>query len=112
YSSLTGVQTCALPISAPIRAPTTSRWTEMRERKELERRPDRRPAPPPAWDYAPAPESREIVSIKPSYGLFIRGEFVDPKSGRSSEAIDPLTEPPLAEVAEAAPELIAPALSA
>ena len=23
------------------------------------------------WDYAPAPESRDIVSIAPEYGLFI-----------------------------------------
>ncbi|HEX9313229.1 MAG TPA: aldehyde dehydrogenase family protein [Actinomycetota bacterium] len=76
----------------------------MGERKELERRPDRRPAPPPAWEYAPAPESREIVSIKPSYGVFIGGEFVDPKSGRSFVTIDPSTEEPLAEVAEAGPE--------
>src|SRR5438876_393555 len=84
----------------------------MAERKELERRPDRRPAPPPAWDYAPAPESREIVSIKPSYGLFIGGEFVDPKSGRSFETIDPSTETPLAEVAEAGPEVVDLAVSA
>jgi len=84
----------------------------MAERKELERRPDRRPAPPPAWDYAPAPESREIVSIKPSYGLFIGGEFVDPKSGRSFETIDPSTETPLAEVAEAGPEDVDLAVSA
>jgi len=29
------------------------------------------------FDYAPAPESRSIVDIKPSYGLFVDGEFVD-----------------------------------
>ncbi|MCW2865700.1 MAG: betaine-aldehyde dehydrogenase, partial [Actinoallomurus sp.] len=29
------------------------------------------------FEYAPAPESRDIASIKPSYGLFIDGEFVD-----------------------------------
>ena len=29
------------------------------------------------FEYAPAPESRSIVDIKPSYGLFIDGEFVD-----------------------------------
>ncbi len=79
--------------------------------KDLERRPDRRPAPP-AWEYAPAPESREIVSIKPSYGLFIGGEFVDPKSGRSFETIDPSTEAPLAEVAEAGREDVDLAVSA
>ena len=29
------------------------------------------------FEYAPAPESRAIVDIKPSYGLFVGGEFVD-----------------------------------
>ena len=29
------------------------------------------------FEYAPAPESRSIVDIAPSYGLFIDGEFVD-----------------------------------
>ena len=29
------------------------------------------------FEYAPAPESRSIVDIAPSYGLFVDGEFVD-----------------------------------
>ena len=29
------------------------------------------------FDYAPAPESRSVVDIKSSYGLFVNGEFVD-----------------------------------
>src|SRR5438552_7653010 len=81
-------------------------------RKEMERRSDLSPAQPPAWEYAPAPESRELVSIKPSYGLFIGGQFVDPKSGRSFVTIDPSTETPLAEVAEAGPEDVDLAVSA
>ena len=28
-----------------------------------------------SFDYAPAPESRSIVDIKPTYGLFIGGDF-------------------------------------
>src|SRR5690242_9740256 len=52
------------------------------------------------FDYAPAPESRAIVDIKPSYGLFINGEFVD-GHGRSFKTISPSTEEVLAEVAEA-----------
>src|SRR5258708_5127142 len=28
------------------------------------------------WDYAPAPESRDIVTLEPEYGLFLNGEFV------------------------------------
>jgi aldehyde dehydrogenase (NAD+) len=56
------------------------------------------------FDYAPAPESKDIVSIKPRYGLFIGGDFVDPKSGKWFETISPATEERLAEVAEAGPE--------
>ncbi|GAW50824.1 MULTISPECIES: aldehyde dehydrogenase family protein [unclassified Nocardioides] len=52
------------------------------------------------FDYAPAPESRSIVDIKPSYGLFINGEFVD-GHGKSFKTISPATEEVLAEVAEA-----------
>ncbi|GAA4375336.1 aldehyde dehydrogenase family protein [Nocardioides caricicola] len=52
------------------------------------------------FDYAPAPESRSIVDIKPSYGLFINGEFVDGR-GTSFKTISPATEEVLAEIAEA-----------
>ena len=52
------------------------------------------------FEYAPAPESRSIVDIKSSYGLFINGEFVD-GSGKSFKTISPATEEVLAEVAEA-----------
>ena len=34
-----------------------------------------------AFEYAPAPESRSVVDIAPSYGLFIDGEFVDAAGG-------------------------------
>ncbi len=52
------------------------------------------------FEYAPAPESRSIVDIKPSYGLFINGEFVD-GNGKAFKTISPSTEEVLAEVAEA-----------
>src|SRR5215203_6076158 len=52
------------------------------------------------FEYAPAPESRAIVDIKPSYGLFIDGEFVD-GNGSAFKTISPATEEVLAEVAEA-----------
>lgn len=52
------------------------------------------------FSYAPAPESRSIVDIKPSYGLFIDGEFVDGR-GSSFKTINPATEETLAEIAEA-----------
>ncbi|SDY01810.1 aldehyde dehydrogenase (acceptor) [Micromonospora pattaloongensis] len=53
------------------------------------------------FEYAPAPESRSVVDIKPSYGLFINGEFVDPTDGGALKSINPASEEVLAEVAEA-----------
>ena len=51
------------------------------------------------FEYAPAPESRSIVTIAPEQGLFINGEFV---SGASTFAsINPATEEVLSMVAEA-----------
>ena len=55
----------------------------------------------PDWDYAPAPESTDIVSIAPRYGLFIGGEFVAPATDRYFATLNPATEEPLAEVAQA-----------
>ena len=55
----------------------------------------------PAWEYAPAPESTAIVSIAPSYGLFIGGEFAAAASGGHFSTLNPATEEPLAEVAQA-----------
>jgi aldehyde dehydrogenase (NAD+) len=51
------------------------------------------------FEYAPAPESRDIVDIKPSYGLFIDGEFADAE--HSFKTVNPATEEVLAEVSEA-----------
>ncbi|MBO3746900.1 aldehyde dehydrogenase family protein [Streptosporangiaceae bacterium NEAU-GS5] len=55
------------------------------------------------FEYAPAPESRDIVDIKPSYGLFIDGRFVD-GSGTPFKTINPATEETLAEISVASPE--------
>ncbi len=52
------------------------------------------------FEYAPAPESRAIVDIKPSYGLFIDGDFVD-GHGNAFKSVNPATEETLAEIAEA-----------
>jgi aldehyde dehydrogenase (NAD+) len=51
-------------------------------------------------EYAPAPESRAVVDIRPRYGLFIGGEFVDTQDGRRMETIAPATEEVLSEVTE------------
>ncbi len=53
------------------------------------------------WEYAPAPESRDVVSIQPRYGLFIGGRNVAATGGRTFVTLDPATEEPLAEVARA-----------
>jgi aldehyde dehydrogenase (NAD+) len=56
------------------------------------------------FEYAPAPESRSVVDIRSSYGLFVDGDFVDPTDGRSFKTVNPATEEVLAEVAEASAE--------
>ncbi|GIF64738.1 aldehyde dehydrogenase [Asanoa ishikariensis] len=55
------------------------------------------------FEYAPAPESRAVVDIKPSYGLFVDGAFVDPADGAYFKTINPASEEVLSEVAEAGP---------
>src|SRR6266851_2428665 len=57
----------------------------------------------PKFEYAPAPESRAIVSLRESYGLFIGGEFTPGVDGRAFKTISPATEEVLAEVTEAGP---------
>ena len=64
------------------------------------------------WEYAPAPESTAVVTLEDSYGLFINGEFVEPKSGKRFVTINPATEEPLAQIAEAGPEDVALAVEA
>ena len=70
---------------------------------ELDTTPEQTPAIP-AWEYAEAPESKDVVRLQDRYGLFIGGEFVEPKSGKYMATIDPSTEEVLAEVPEAGPE--------
>ena len=64
------------------------------------------------FEYAPAPESTDVVRLRDRYGLFIDGEFVDPKSGSFFTTISPATEEPLAEIAEAGPEDVGRAVEA
>jgi aldehyde dehydrogenase (NAD+) len=65
-----------------------------------------------AFDYAPAPESRAIVDIKATYGLFINGEFVDSIDGTAFKTINPATEESLAEVIAAGPSDVDRAVAA
>ncbi|GAA3391708.1 aldehyde dehydrogenase family protein [Streptomyces roseoviridis] len=57
-----------------------------------------------AFEYAPAPESRSVVDIAPSYGLFIDGEFTDAADGKVFKTVSPSTEEVLSEVARAGAE--------
>ncbi len=51
------------------------------------------------WQYAPAPESTDHVTIDEQYDLFIGGEFSPPGEGRYFETINPATEERLSSVA-------------
>jgi len=53
------------------------------------------------FEYAPALESRSVVTLAPSYGLFIGGQFVDSAGGSMFKTISPSSEEVLADVTEA-----------
>jgi aldehyde dehydrogenase (NAD+) len=52
------------------------------------------------WEYAPAPESRDIANLKPSYRMFVDGQFTD-GTGEPLKTINPATGEVLAEVSTA-----------
>ncbi len=56
---------------------------------------------PVPFDYATSRESTDIVHLAPQYGLFINGQWVEPRSQRMLTSINPATEQPLAEFADA-----------
>jgi aldehyde dehydrogenase (NAD+) len=70
---------------------------------QVEKRRSSAPAPL-EWEYAPAPEARDIVEIRERYGLYIGGEDVEPRSGQWLESLSPATEEKLFEFALAGPE--------
>ena len=78
---------------------------------DVEKRKDRSPVPS-AFDYAPAPESRDIVHLEKRYGLFVGGDWVEPLSKEIQPTISPATEEPLAEVAYAGAEDVDVAVAA
>ncbi|TCC64291.1 aldehyde dehydrogenase family protein [Kribbella pittospori] len=55
------------------------------------------------FEYAPAPESRAIVDIRSSYGLFVNGQFVEATDGKPFKTVSPSSEEVLAEISEAGP---------
>jgi aldehyde dehydrogenase (NAD+) len=62
------------------------------------------------FEYAPAPESRAVVDLKPSYGLFVDGEFTE--GAGVFKTVNPATEEVLAEVTEAGPSDVDRAVAA
>ena len=76
---------------------------------ELDRKRDRAPVPA-AWDYAPAPEARDLAEIRDRYGLFIAGDWLEPSETYTT--IDPSSEEPLAEVGQATAEEVGQAVGA
>ncbi|MBM6402902.1 aldehyde dehydrogenase family protein [Phycicoccus sp. CSK15P-2] len=55
----------------------------------------------PTFEYAPSPESRAVVDIASSHGLFIGGELVEATGGTPFKTVNPATEEVLSEVSEA-----------
>ena len=64
------------------------------------------------WDYSPAPESTDIVSIRSGYDLFIGGDWVPPASNEYVKTINPATEEVLAAIAVAGEEDVDAAVGA
>ncbi|TMK80400.1 MAG: aldehyde dehydrogenase family protein [Actinobacteria bacterium] len=67
---------------------------------KLERKQDRAPVPL-EWEYAPAPEARDLVKLRERYGHFVGGEWLEPRETYTT--IDPADEQPLAEIGQATP---------
>lgn len=62
-------------------------------------------------EYAPAPESRSILQLKDSYGLFIDGEFVEGRGG-AFDTISPADESRIAAISIASNEDVDAAVAA
>src|SRR5690349_24093798 len=64
----------------------------------------------PKFEYAPAPESRAIVTIEESYGLFVDGAFTEPTD--TFPTLNPADETVLAQVSQAGTEDVDRAVAA
>ena len=74
--------------------------------------PDETTGAPAPFDYAPAPESRAVLRLRTSYGLFIDGSFREPVDGGSFKTVSPSSEEVLAEVSSAGPRDVDAAVAA
>jgi aldehyde dehydrogenase (NAD+) len=64
------------------------------------------------WDYSPAPESTDVVSLADTYDLYIGGEFVPPLTSDYFKTINPATEEVLAAIPRAGDDDVARAVAA
>ena len=64
------------------------------------------------WDFDPALDSTDHVSLKDQYGLFINGKFENPRTGNYFPSINPANEEHLSMVAEAGQKDINAAVAA
>ncbi len=76
---------------------------------EIEPRKSATPAPK-SWDYAPAPESRDVVTLRERYDHYVGGEWLEPTETYTT--ISPSSEEPLAEVGQASAEEVGLAVGA
>lgn len=53
------------------------------------------------WDYSPAPESTQAATIDKKYELFIEGKWQKPTEGKYFKTLNPASEEPLSEIANA-----------
>lgn len=67
---------------------------------------------PLLWEYASSVESTDIVHLDDRYGIYVDGEFRNPKSGKYFPAINPATEDELATVLEAGAADVSDAVAA
>jgi aldehyde dehydrogenase (NAD+) len=63
------------------------------------------------FEYAAAPQAADVARVRPSYGLFVDGEFVE-ATGGARKTVNPATEEVLAEVGDASAEDVARAVAA
>ena len=52
-----------------------------------------------SWEYSPAPESTDHITLKEQYDLFINGEFIPAESNKYFDTINPSSEQKLSSVA-------------
>jgi aldehyde dehydrogenase (NAD+) len=65
-----------------------------------------------SWSYTKAPESKEHITLKKQYDLFIDGKFVTPEKGNYFDTLNPADDTVLAKVAEATNEDVDSAVKA